>query len=57
VNDELVVMPLLTNQHGLKEQVAGKRNGHVINNRIIFNVALSISCQAHTYTTQTQIDL
>jgi len=55
-NDELVVVPLLTNQHGLKEQATNKRDNHVINNKIVLDVALGIGCQAHTYTTQTQIN-
>ncbi len=56
-SDELVVMPLLTSQHGLKEQAAGRRNGHVINNKIVLDVAPSINCQAHCCTTQMQINL
>jgi hypothetical protein len=52
-----VVVPLLTSQHGLEEQAVGKWNSHVVDNKIVLDVALGIGCQAHGCTTQTQIDL
>ncbi len=56
-NNELVVVPLLTSRHGLEEQAANRRDGHVVDNIIVLDVAPGISCQAHGCTTQTQIDL
>jgi hypothetical protein len=57
VSNELVVVPLLTSRHGLEEQAIGKRDDHVVDKKIVFDVILGIDCQAHGCTTQTQIDL
>ncbi len=41
-NDEFVLVPLWTSRHGLEEQAAGTQDGHVIDNRIVLDVALGI---------------